>query len=270
MTVEWQIKRKVRRWVRRAGERVFPPTYLLGRVACLGQEVHRRKITPSTRRVALLNMQKVRCDVILEWLSGANRMPMRARADVVKTYLARADIAYLLDQQERMIWFERRLPIDTILMDSFAELTDQRFRHRRDGWTFACHYSDLNHTPEFHREFECLGLLPLADIEPTYRRFFEWTAATFPTAPLIFLHFPATLDDRPQFKERAAVIANAVEKLASVYPNLRSVRLADDEVAHAPEDDFPYHFSHATLDRFAARWTQLEASPPTAAQIPQP
>ncbi len=55
------------------------------------------------------------------------------RGGQVKGHLGAGGYRVAVDQQERMIWFERRLPIASIVMDSFAELTDQRFRHRARG-----------------------------------------------------------------------------------------------------------------------------------------
>ncbi len=50
MALELELKRRIRKWIRRAGEKVYPPTYVLGRVACLGQEVQKRRQGGGGRR----------------------------------------------------------------------------------------------------------------------------------------------------------------------------------------------------------------------------
>src|SRR6185295_5618079 len=96
------LEHNVRRWMRRVARRVYPPTYVLGRVACLGQEVFKRLPgrmvagggrTIATRRCALMNMQKVRCDVLLEWVHAADRAALRTQAARVVPHLARQDVA---------------------------------------------------------------------------------------------------------------------------------------------------------------------------------
>ncbi|HEY4330875.1 MAG TPA: hypothetical protein VGN88_14125 [Phycisphaerae bacterium] len=254
--MELHIQKNVTRWMRRVARRVYPPAYVLGRVACLGQEVFGRLCRPAgrmlPRRSALLNMQKVRVDLLMEEIAAAGRERVnRAQAARVMGHLARKDVTWLIEQQQRLIWLEHRQPVAFCLMDSFAELTDQQFRHRREGWSFCCHYSDLNHTPEFEAEFECLGLLPVERIETAYRRFFEWFAGAHAGVKVYFVHFPAALDGRAAFKERAGVIREAIKSFGQEHAFIKPVVMADDDVKKAPGDDFAYHFAPETFERFA-------------------
>ena len=261
--MDLQFKRSVRRWFRRVKERVYPPTFVLGRVACLGQEVFARMAAPiRPRHHALLNMQKVRCDVILEWAeAGRRRRAIRTRAARAVKHLAHKDVTWLIEQQERMIWFERRAPVKCAVMDSFAELTDQRFRHRREGWAFACHYTDVEHSREFEEEFACEGLLAEEEIAGTYARFFEWFGGRFPGVPVYFIEFSAALDARPMFQRRGAVIFEALSELARRHAFLQVLALPGEQIEKAPGDDFAYHFSHETVGRFAGLWQACVHSP---------
>src|SRR3954447_4640644 len=88
------LENNVRRWMRRVARKVYPPTYVMGRVACLGQDVFKRlparlegggdgdslKAVLRTTRCALMNMQKVRCDVLLEWVHATDRGGIQTRA----------------------------------------------------------------------------------------------------------------------------------------------------------------------------------------------
>jgi len=254
--MDLQVKKNVRRWVRRVVRHVYPPAYVLGRVACLGQDVFNRMPAPiRPRHHALLNMQKVRCDAILEWAqAGEKRSAIQTRAAQAIKHLARKDVTWLIEQQERMIWFDQLRPVSCAVMDTFAELTDQRFRHRRQGWTFACHYSDLNHTPEFDAEFACEGLLPVECMASTYVRFFDWFAARYPGVPVYFIEFSAALDTRPVFRQRGAAILEALTGLSRQYAFLHLLTVPEEDIEKAPGDDFAYHFSNQTVTRYAAFW----------------
>ena len=86
---------QVRRWVRRVARRVHPPAYILGRVACLGQDVFSALPAPiRPRHHALLNMQKVRCDVINERAAGGERFPRTRAAGAVPHLAPRRDMAH--------------------------------------------------------------------------------------------------------------------------------------------------------------------------------
>jgi len=252
------IDKQVKRWVRRAVRRVYPPAYILGRVACLGQDVFNAMPSPvRPRHYALLNMQKVRCDVINEWAVSTNRDAIRTRAARVVPHLARKDVTWLIEQQERMIWFEHQAPVTCAVMDTFAELTDQRFRHRTEGWAFSCHYSDLDHTPAFESEFACEGLLPVEQIASTYQTFMQWFAGRYPGVSLYVIDFSAARDERINFRQRAAAIRSALVTLSNQHAWLHVLSLPDDFIEKADGDNFAYHFSHRTVERFASLWQEI-------------
>jgi len=144
-----------------------------------------------------------------------------------------------------------------MLMDSFAELTDQKFRHRQDGWEFTCHYSDLNHSSELEKDFECLGLLPLEEIEPTYIRFFDWFEKTHPNKQVVFAHFPTSLDERELYKVRGQEIFRTMSKLGSKRGFIFNLSVADKYVDWHEEDRFPYHFAKSTYQAFLNEWQKV-------------
>ena len=149
--------------------KVIHPTWL-GRVACLGRNVFDSRISDLNHPV-LINQQKVRCDLWMDYLSGAPRPDTK----VVEAHLDRDYVAPTIAEQEKLPWLDTPSEkISCLIMDSFAELTDQKFVHRSGGWAFCCHYADINHTPEFDENFIRHGLLPIEEIENVYREFFEW------------------------------------------------------------------------------------------------
>lgn len=217
--------------------------WILGRVACMGQDVW--ELLEDKR--LLINFQKGRLDQLARW----SRMPWTVpRPLVVKKHLTRLDIFPLVLQQR--MWNDLpRKPPAAIIMDSYAELTDQLFRHRVEGWTFCCNYGDLQHDESFALAFESLGLIPIESLERLYVDFFRGAWKRWGDVPIYFLHFPTILDPRPKFRERGAEIRRVLASISSEYPLVRNVWV-DDKHVFPPDqvpqelEGFPYHYHYET------------------------
>ncbi|MFT3908107.1 MAG: hypothetical protein QM737_01670 [Ferruginibacter sp.] len=223
--------------------RVKNEKIILSRVACLGQDVVKLK---EEQKINLINQQKVRIDLLLDRLNGAPKPIVK----LIEPHLLRKDILFMLVQQEDLPWFDMKLSGDTILLDSYSELTDQKFVHKKDGWAFACNYTDINHTDAFKEQFDALGLLKLDELEKYYRLYFDFLNKKYPGKKIIFLHFPTALDKRQHFIERGETIIKVIEKLTKEYPGLVSIRIADKDVHPHEDDDFPYHYGKETYKVF--------------------
>lgn len=225
-----------RRWKTRKSRWIF------GRTACLGLET-----LPLTGwKLPLLNVQKGRVDVLLGYIKDTSSRPIAAAA---ATHFARSDIIPLVVQQQTFLWTEARPPA-ALFMDSFAELTDQLFVHRRTGRQFCANYSDLVHDPLFTEEFECRGLLPAEQIEDAYTRFFSAVRESFGSIPIVFLHYPKTLEHREKFRKRHDQIVDVIAGLASTYEPFTAAQ-ADPNLVRWPENiseksKFPYHYHTST------------------------
>jgi hypothetical protein len=159
----------------------------------------------------------------------------------------------MLDEQAHMPW-QTCGPVQYLLMDSFSELTDQLFVHKKEGWAFCSHYQDIEHSPEFQDEFECRGLLQLGHLEQAYIAFFNWFAEEYPDTPVIFLQFPASLDQREEFKKRADEIKRVIKIIAENHTFIRVLEAGVSEVVPADGDSFPYHFGYTTKMSFVKKW----------------
>ena len=242
-----------RSMARRVRNVVIPAPVIFGRVACLGQSLYYMR-SKELGRSQFLNQQKVRCDLFLDRLLGA---PRPIASEVVE-HLARDHVAPCIWEQEALPWVGTRRPPRLLLMDSFAELTDQKFVHRRDKWSFACHYRDLVHSEKFSADFECLGLLDPEQFERVYYDFFAWFFGKFPRSRIVFFHFPTKLDPRHQFRERAAVLRRVVEGFASSNSSILSVAVDDGLVEPSIETPHRYHFSRETNLAMVRVWQELE------------
>ncbi len=138
----------------------------LARVACLGQWTLNNL---SIKNKVVHNQQKTRVDLFLDVESG--RLG-RTKADIALKYITRSDISESIFSQETMLWLNEQDP-KAIIMDSFAELTDQRFNHKIENWAFCSNYSDINHSAAFSAIFDKMGLLRIDVLYDKYNEFFK-------------------------------------------------------------------------------------------------
>jgi hypothetical protein len=230
------------RWRSRAAN------WILGRFACLGRDV----LALTETRLPVVNVQKGRVDQLLAWWANPNLRPRtREVAPHMRTNLP------LIAQEENLGWWRSARPPAFVFIDSFAELTDQVFFRRSQGWRFCCGYSDLTHTQGFSERFSCGGLLAEEAFHSAYERFFSVLRHRFGRVPIIFLHFPKALEGRESFRRRAVGIREAVEALAPRFEPFCSLSV-DEAMVDWPEDatpedrqGLPYHYNQSTYRTFA-------------------
>lgn len=226
---------------------------VIGRVACLGKDVFALRHSKD-KRALLINQQKTRVDLLCEWIDGKER----PKSKQIRSHLSRSDIYPLIKEQESLPWLKWK-GCDFILMDSFSELTDQKFSHKQEGWSFCCHYSDIKHTPEFDALFENHGLLPIDDLENAYLKFFYLLNSLHPEKHIIFLHFPTSLDERKMYKERGAEILRVMKKIEEKHSHITNIFIYENNVDWHEEDKFPYHYSKSTNAAFLEQWNKKKS-----------
>lgn len=217
--------------------------WIMGRVACMGQDV----LKLLAIEVPMINVQKGRVD----YLNDISEHPKyKIKISQVVSAIERNDIKGLMLQQQILYGFNKKPPI-ALYMDSFSELTDQRFYHKTQKWSFCANYSDIKHTPKFERMFESQGLIPLHDLLECYRKFFIEFRQIYGPVPIIFMHFPIKLDTRVKFHERFSAILKAVEQIKLEFSHFYSFTV-DSNIVDWPEEklpgleNFPYHYNIPT------------------------
>lgn len=227
----------------------FARVSILGRVACLGNEILKRLKLEH----GLINHQKSRIDFLLE----LNNKPTIYTDDrEIYPFLRRTYIAGTIKQQKSN-FFNKRQP-NLIFMDSFSELTDQLFINKKTGKQFLANYSDINHNIDFSTTYACSGLLPLEDLEYYYEQFFTNLFQVYPHAKVFFIHFPTTLELREKFCLRGQAIITIIDRLSQKYENLYSIAVDDKLVFKSNNEsdelkDFPYHYSEITYNAFVGK-----------------
>jgi len=229
---------------------------ILCRSACLGHEIFDMKNKNTGVKNLLICQQKTRLDSLTESLLGEKKIP-RVNSEMVKKYLVRDDVYPLIKQQEELPWLNID-KFDYLLMDSFSELTDQKFTHKTEGWSFFCYYTDVNHSTEFDNIFKCDGLLDIKYISGVYNRFFDWFENKCPGKKVVFFHYPAKLDNRLVFKDRATEILRVMKDLEKDRKYISNIYVDDSKVNWKEGDNLPYHYSMGTNTEFLKKWIESE------------
>ena len=217
----------------------LPGRYVLRRTACLGNAVSIKAGLNSR-----INHQKSRVDYLLDIHRNSS---LRAQPKLIRKYL-KESAKYRCIEDQQYDFFAYNKP-KAIVMDSFSELTDQLFVHKKEGWRFLAHYADMEHSPEFTELFHCEGLLPLEMLFQTYDTFFAELFRTY-SVKVFFIHFPTHLDKRETFQLRGEEIKRVIDTLAQKYPLLHSLSLEAEDVVAGTADEHPYHFDEKTFDAF--------------------
>jgi hypothetical protein len=216
--------------------------WIMGRVACLGQDVY--KLTGIS--IPLVNYQKARVDYINEI---SNKPDLKSKTIQVYKFIKRKDIRNLILQQEIFNFFQK--PPIALYMDSYSELTDQRFVEKNKKWAFNANFSDISHNKGFKEKFKSLGLLEGSDLLESYNSFFKTFRRNYGSVPIIFIHFPVKLDGRDKFKLRYIEIKNAIDVLKNEFQPFYSLEV-DEDIVDWPEENsfenekFPYHYNQNT------------------------
>jgi hypothetical protein len=222
-----------------------PKEIILGRNACLGNELL-RAWTKKHKDFLVINQQRVRVDIFLDCANGAPR----PKAGIIKKYfrLRRSDLNELVRQQENLPWLKNKRAVKYLVMDSFTELTDKKFTHRKENWSFCCYWNDLIHDEKFDKEFSSSGMLPLEDLEKSYSAFFDWANRKYPGIRIFFIHYPDRLEKREKYLERSKKIKEVLEKLSAENNFIKNIFLEEEKTKKNLLDEFPYHYGQGVYD----------------------
>jgi hypothetical protein len=228
--------------------------WFLGRHACLGHDV----LKYYDKLPKEVNFQKGRADLLLRYWVDKSLLPISRR---LFPFMARKDVLPLIRQLEFFDCLPAHPP-RFILIDSFAELTDQLFTQRSEGWQFCCAYSDLVPEESFSKEYESNGLLPIENIKRAYLELFSIFINRWGAVPIYFLHFPIALETRENLRKRHAAIIQIINQIALEYPNLHSIEI-DESSVQWPNNStdelksFPYHYDEETYLAFKKKIEQV-------------
>jgi len=244
MEISWSIVKEIIR------KRNIFIEAVLGRSACVGLDVLQTKIKNNQGKIRFINVQKGRLDLLLSWLNGAKR----PKAKLIKPYIISRGVFGLIKQQESLKWLKIK-KAKYLFMDTWSELSDQKFTHKKDGWSFCCSFTDINFKSNFSDIFSCEGWLSDEEIVYYYKTFFEWWRQHYVGKKIIIMFYSPKFDQREKFKERVYRINQLISRVSANYGFVATLELDDNQVFIEP---FDYHYSGKTLQAFVDKWSELE------------
>ncbi|WP_137170455.1 hypothetical protein [Marinomonas sp. FW-1] len=221
---------------------------ILSRTACLGNEIFERGFSKKYKRI---NFPKSRVDHILDGSGSKNNI-----LKLIK-YFNRLDILSNSIYMQNNKFLSKRNNIKYIMIDSFSELTDQRFYIESIDSTFYCNYGDLKKECLENNEIKCFGNIDLDDLHYGYLNFLNKVKETYPGVKVIFIHFPTALETRKEYIERAEKIFHIIESLKKDFPFLISLSVSPEKVLSASKGSeeykkLPYHYDESVYEEFIA------------------
>jgi hypothetical protein len=160
--------------------------YILSRTACLGTDIL-QILKPN---YSIYNFQKNRIDLLNSQLTLKQSSILKfnfKHLHAIKEY----SIKSMVLQQSNNKWMNWKKP-QFIIMDSFSELTDQKFIYKNKS-SFFCNYNDVSKNLMNIGKVECIGLLDKNSILSEYFIFFQNINRIFPNIPIFSLFFLRSL-----------------------------------------------------------------------------
>ena len=210
--------------------------YIIARTSCLGTKA----LYHSQSKRLCLYFSEIRVDALNRKFLDAHKVP---RLCHIKYLTPRFSIP--LTQQQFFFLNKKRAP-DFFIIDSFAELTSQKFTPKGSDCSFFSCYSLINKSAIRRAQITCQGLLTEEQIVIEYEKFIANMKLHYPQTTIIYIHYPDKFEDRELFVSRLALIKKTITNLQKEYCNLRSIIIDPSLVLSSEIDNCPYHFAVAT------------------------
>ena len=206
------------------------------------------------------HLQKVRVDALLgnlpPHLVRKNKVPLKFHR-----FLLREDVWGLVDQQNSRL-VGKCSPPRFFLLDSYSELTDQKFLVKNSSSFFFANYSDVSPEALMSGQVKSVGLLNLDDLAPHFENLIATICNQWGPIPIILMAYPPDLETRELFLTRSAAIEEVFDWLSSRYLNVSVVRppsieIRPDLTEAAENRVFPYHYSGAVKEQLAKNLREI-------------
>lgn len=208
--------------------------WVWGRVACLGLD----SFHLMNNNFTIYNIQKGRIDFLVNSIS--NKKSSITPSFKMLKYIKREDIKQLVLSQFYLTFKVKKNP-EFLLMDSYSELTDQKFLNldKPNSYFFA-NYSDL----DINSPLKCEGLISIDHwLEQLYLQFFNGFRKLYNNSPIFFIIFPKKLEKRAKFITRHNEIKDIIKNISKYFIDFHIIEIPESIISES-EDKFPYHFNN--------------------------
>lgn len=217
--------------------------WVFGRVACLGTD----SFNLINSEYNLYNIQKGRIDFLLESFKNGKSI-IKPSLRLLK-YIPRVDIKNLILNQF-YFRFDSVYDPELLIMDSYAELTDQKFISKKNHNSFFfSNYSDVKENNLFH----CIGLISTDNsLKDIYYKFFICFRSKYPDTPICYINFPKKLEYRPKYIDRHFKIKEIIHEVCLKFENFYVLDVPDEIITNS-SDKFPYHYNKEVYEYLAKK-----------------
>jgi len=236
--------------------KIFYPSdrWVLNRTACLGSDVLKiafPRISSGNR----FHLQKARVDSLADHLlpqliRKRNRIPLR-----IHKLISGADVWSLVDQQNNHLAGGGSAP-QFCLLDSYSELTDQKFAIQHTNLYFYANYSDISKGALTSGFVRAEGLLDLSELASHFEKLVATIARQWGAVPIVLMTYPTDLETRELFLTRSAAISEVLYQLAAKHNNVHllpvpNFKIKADFTELAEGRVFPYHYDRRVKQELA-------------------
>lgn len=216
---------------------------ILMRAACLGFLTFKNI---NTSKYDLISLNKQRVDYIQACQTNPN---VRLKSDSVKAYpREEAMLQERWATQETDIFAQKNVKF--LVMDSFAEMADKRFRNKENGMEICAGYAEIKKESDFFEKYEDLGLIDLDTLENKYRKFFSDVINQYGEISILYLVFSTQFETRDLYISRRKQILEILKKLQTEFKNLY---VLEPKILAQNPDGQTYHYSDKTYKNFAEK-----------------
>ncbi len=232
-------------------------SWVFARTACLGTDTL-NLIKRDYELPEIYNFQKARIEYLTEALNSF--APPISKKLILWARLRKLIVPSILPTVSMSMsekFLQKALPPEFIVLDDFAELTDQKFTYQSIQW--YSHYGDLSEFAKNSSECQSHGLLQIDEIQKLYEDFFKAIFLKWPQVQVIFMLFPIHRENRPEFMARSQIITETLHHISLLYPRVHIISAAEKNFpgAESITDPFPYHYQDEVYKYFAERVRNL-------------
>ena len=167
----------------------------------------------------------------------------------------RKDVWGLVDQQNTRLGRKVSAP-QFILIDSYSELTDQKFSPINGGYQFYANFTDVKPSNFLHQKLRSEGLIDLDGVLCHYNHFLRTVLERWGRIPVFLMEYPTDLETRAKFIDRAMIIRAIYLELEQSWPDVKFLQSSGAAVGPNAREEhqgqvFPYHYREDYYEEMA-------------------
>lgn len=221
---------------------------IVSRTACFGNDI----ISNLGLQTITINFQKCRIDLLTknnQSVTPKSYQRIKTALNLIN-HISNPEVTHMIMQQSSLRFWKTQT-VHGIIMDTYSELTDQKFVLTSNDNEFMCNYSDVKQDSLRKKELECRGLISRSELQASWKEFLIEVNRKFGNVNIYVIEFPTLKEKRKKYLQQAKIIESVMKKLEKENLNLSFIQLdrsyqANDEDLREPDI---YHYGYITKER---------------------